>query len=341
MVTMFRSHLVNIGKKMDTIKIHYVDFWKKLDPENFFFTKMLKTKYNVVLDSENPDFVFCSNFGREYVKYDCIRILFLGEAKTPDFNVYDYAIGFDDITYSDRYLRYPLFLVDRVLIKKALNKHTFSDEYYLNKKKFCNQVVSNSSGDKIRDDFFDALSKYKQVDSGGRYRNNLPDGKPVASKEAFQKEYRFSLAFENCSYPGYVTEKIVDAFAADTIPIYWGDTDIANDFNPEAFIDCSKLSSLDEMVQAVKRVDENEELYLKMIKAPAVKGDSDKISNSEKYLEEFILSIVARGNNAYRRNSMSSDSAQNYENKFKQRVAIENGWLFIKAREIRNKIKNR
>ena len=34
--------------------------------------------------------------------------------------------------------------------------------------------------------------------------------------------YRFALVFENKDWPGYVTEKIVSAFLAGAIPIYWG-----------------------------------------------------------------------------------------------------------------------
>lgn len=36
------------------------------------------------------------------------------------------------------------------------------------------------------------------------------------------RRYKFTIAFENQSYPGYVTEKIADALMAGTVPIYWG-----------------------------------------------------------------------------------------------------------------------
>jgi hypothetical protein len=55
--------------------------------------------------------------------------------------------------------------------------------------------------------------------------------------------YKFSICFENTSYPGYVTEKIIDCLVAGTIPIYIGAPDI-DDFVPaEAFIDMRKFKS--------------------------------------------------------------------------------------------------
>ena len=46
---------------------------------------------------------------------------------------------------------------------------------------------------------------------------------PLTIKLKIISNHKFNIAFENSSYPGYVTEKITDAFIANTIPIYWGD----------------------------------------------------------------------------------------------------------------------
>jgi hypothetical protein len=51
--------------------------------------------------------------------------------------------------------------------------------------------------------------------------------------------YNFTIAFENSDYPGYITEKIIHAFIAGTIPLYWGGGDYLNDTIPEdCFINC-------------------------------------------------------------------------------------------------------
>ena len=72
-------------------------------------------------------------------------------------------------------------------------------------------------------------------------------GGPVDDKIAAMSRYRFSLCFENCIFPGYVTEKIFDCFFAGCIPVYYGAPDIT-DFVPlECFVDFRKFSSFAEL----------------------------------------------------------------------------------------------
>ena len=154
--------------------------------------------------------------------------------------------------------------------------------------KFCAFVHSHSDGDPMRDDLFDALSAYKRVDSGGRHRNNIGEG--VEDKIDFLSQYKFSIAAENQSQPGYTTEKIVDAFMAGGIPIYWGDPLITSEFNPTAFINCHDFTSLDEVVAYVKKVDGDDELYRRML-AESILNDKDYIEKKKKELENFLVNI--------------------------------------------------
>jgi GR25 family glycosyltransferase involved in LPS biosynthesis len=48
--------------------------------------------------------------------------------------------------------------------------------------------------------------------------------------------YRYSIAFENVRAPGYFTEKLMDCFVCETMPIYVGDPRIATRFPPESLI---------------------------------------------------------------------------------------------------------
>lgn len=86
---------------MKKIKIKFVDSCSGLD--NIFLT-ILQDKYDVEL-SNSPDYIFCSVFGNRHFLYDdCIKIFYTGENITPNFNLYDYALGFDYITFGSRYL---------------------------------------------------------------------------------------------------------------------------------------------------------------------------------------------------------------------------------------------
>lgn len=52
------------------------------------------------------------------------------------------------------------------------------------------------------------------------------------------RDYRFSVAAENAALPGYVTEKIVNSYLAETVPIYWGAPDFPAYFNAAAVVMC-------------------------------------------------------------------------------------------------------
>jgi hypothetical protein len=128
-----------------------------------------------------------------------------------------------------------------------------------------------------RESFFDLLSKYKPVDALGackstprerfarskrRHRDDYLD----AAVEAF-RGYRFVVAFENQAVKGYVSEKLANAMLANAIAIYSGAPDVSSLFNPRSFIDCSALD-LATCVELVRRVDQNETLYLEMLAEP-------------------------------------------------------------------------
>lgn len=61
-------------------------------------------------------------------------------------------------------------------------------------------------------------------------QNNLR-GARVANKVKAIKQYMFHLSYENSVHEGYMTEKVIDALQAHTIPIYYGAPD-AEDFLP-------------------------------------------------------------------------------------------------------------
>lgn len=238
------------------IRINFVDFFRGFDKENNQFIDILRERYDVEI-SDTPDYIFYSTFGKQYLDYNCVKIYFTGECIVPDFNMCDYAMAFDHISFGDRYLRVPLY---EVLHYKP-KYQTLIDETVPQKEKtaFCGFVVSNDQGMKERQQMFELLSAYKKVDSGGRYKNNI--GGPVKDKLAFDQSHKFSLTFENCSHKGYTTEKIVEAFAAGAIPIYYGNPEIGEEFNTRAFVNIHDFSSMEEAVKRVIEIDQNEELY--------------------------------------------------------------------------------
>lgn len=204
------------------IKMRVVNWWVSDTEENFYenyFVKILSQKYEVIY-AQKPDFLLFSQIDNYTMKthffdYDCVKIFFTGENVRTDFNVADYGIDFDYMDFGDRHLHLPLFALGDFNQKRELNK----------REKFCAYLVTNGGNTNnplLRERFFDILSAYKQVDSGGKHRNNI--GYFVQDKQKWLQGYKFNLCFENSSYPGYLTEKLIDAYNAGCVPIYWGDT---------------------------------------------------------------------------------------------------------------------
>lgn len=75
---------------------------------------------------------------------------------------------------------------------------------------------------------------------------------PVESKTEALDQYLFSVTIENCRQPGYWTEKIVDCFATQTIPIYWGDTSVTEHFNPNGIIFFEDIEELDSIIDDLR-----------------------------------------------------------------------------------------
>ncbi|MCM1290313.1 MAG: glycosyltransferase family 10 [Prevotella sp.] len=259
---------------MKDLTIKFVDFWPSFDVRNNKFVSALSDKFNVrVLDDDSdarPEMLFYSVYGTEHYNYpDCIKIYYTGENDVPDFNECDYALSFHQIDFDGRHLRYPLFMtyeVDRALVPPIL-----TDKAAL-KRGFCSLLMRNSQNcARERLDIIDAVNEYKSVAFGGPYRNNIGEQVPIDGKIDFIVNYKFNLALENSSIPGYVTEKIVESFAAPTVPIYWGAPDIDDDFNPESFINVANYPSLSAFITDLKDIDNDDNRYLKMLRAPRLK----------------------------------------------------------------------
>ena len=71
-----------------TIRVYLTDFWG-LSPHNNFLIDILKKHYDVIIDRENPDFLFYSCCDYNHLKYDCVKIFYTAENTSPDFNTAD------------------------------------------------------------------------------------------------------------------------------------------------------------------------------------------------------------------------------------------------------------
>lgn len=292
---------------MKTIKINFCGFWGSLKKDSNLFYSILSKYFNVVI-SNQPDFIFCSNRGKpfEYMKYDCVRIMFMGENLSPDFTVFDYVIGFDFLDFDDRYFRLPFsFYFDNA---EAWTPDILSlsdaKKILCEKKFFCNFIYGHPSSNGMRERLFTELSAYKPVISPGRYLNNQnTSGCSWTEKKDFLVKSKFTIAGDSIEYPGFFTEKIIDPFIKHSIPIYFGNPRIYDDINEKSIVWCKSTDEKDirDTIEQVKYLDTHDEAYLEMLMQCPLPRE-DFLVDKYKELEKFLVNIFSQEKeNAYRR----------------------------------------
>jgi hypothetical protein len=273
----------SISENQNIINLYFLNFKKSL-----FYRKQinkilltLKEKYIINITNDNPDYIIYDVFGCAQMKKEyknSIKIAYFTENILPDFNFADYAIGHAHFSYLDRYLRIPFYFLNKLLSIKIKNIEIIRKKLIKSpiKKKFAAAVISNNrtgSTDFFRLKFINELNKYKKVDLGGAYNNNV--GK-IKDKIIFLRNYKFSIAMENSEGDGYLTEKIIDSFESGTIPIYYGDYMVEEYINPKAYILIRNKKDLKKKIEYIKKLDNNDKLYKKILNENLLINDYNK-----------------------------------------------------------------
>lgn len=126
--------------------------------------------------------------------------------------------------------------------------------------KFCCAIIRNP--DPVRLRAISALEQVGRVDVFGPYAR-----RPVPSKAEVLRKYRFALVFENDLYPGYVTEKVFDAWQCETLPLYWG-LDSHGYLNKKAILNLADMTGPDEWLQRVTELESDPTLLDEMASRP-------------------------------------------------------------------------
>lgn len=291
---------------MNKIKVAFSGFWKDFCISDNIFINILKKYFEIELvygKPEETDALFYTNFSKDFYKYKCVRIFVTGENLVPDFNLCDYAIGFEELHLGDRYLRCPLpyWNYREDVIAAENRKEVIFEEW--KKKKFCAAVISNGDyTEDFRNELLRTLINAGKIDSGGRYLNNIEEKNGVANKFSFLNQYRFSLALENCQHNGYCTEKIYQSFAAGNIPIYWGDPHVENWINEKAFINCNSFADPKEAIDYIISIALDDKKCCEMLREPLCIENQLCMKDYDFMLEDWLLHIFVQSHcNWYRR----------------------------------------
>lgn len=283
-------------------------------------------KYNIIIDRENPDVIFRSVFQNRsgvFPKQKVPTILLNHEPLHPSSSSLqenDYVIGFDyEEGYPKNYVRIPYmaYRVNDIYHYLFEGLDSFKDFIYNNltggrtkeevdalcnnKTGFCSYIQTKPVAYRI--ELYNALETYKHIDSGGKHLFNLTGEEAVLmqthleGKESLLQKYsfmttrKFGFALENTPdfFPGYVTEKIVDAYFAGTVPIYAGSPLFFDSLNSKAFLDYIRLpGEANAFVNLVKYYDMSSYAYKDILHQPLFRN------YQEKYYPDAMLRMYER-----------------------------------------------
>jgi glycosyltransferase involved in cell wall biosynthesis len=312
-----------------TIKIGYTDFWLETKGSLIDYDDINnKTKWNNILQSREliqlnrgiglfhinkirkdfPDYEFivtdikdcnliiCSVFGNNKNLYpDKKKIILNFEYHSGNHfmeHQHDYYLGsYAASNYSNCYNMGLYFLYKGFPLYREL----MQPRNLQSKKKFCLCIISNERAS-FRKDFIQKLMEYKTVDCYGKLFKNISND-IIETTSWYNpkildiiKDYKFMICMENSQIPNYWTEKIINGFLGNTIPIYWGDPNIETVFNPMSFININRLG-VDIGVEMIKYLDNNLDAYYSMLsRIPITNNIHDKYYH-ESYYTDYINNI--------------------------------------------------
>ena len=242
-----------------TLHLDFADFWPNFEKTDNWLWHVLSQRFDLVI-SDRADLLVYSCYGDQHRAHSGVKVFLSHENRGWGFSQCDWAIT-SDYSRSSRHLRVPLWAT---MVPSARGRRE-SGNRLLTDRGFATIVMSNGNS-QTRERMHDLLNSHAEVASGGRHRNNV--GGPVADKHAFLGLYKFSIAFENSSYPGYTTEKLLHALQADTVPIYWGDPLVGCDFNTKRFVNCHDFADEAAVLQRIIELDQDDDQYLAMLAEP-------------------------------------------------------------------------
>ncbi len=101
--------------------------------------------------------------------------------------------------------------------------------------------------------------------------------------------YKFHIAIENFTTPHYLSEKILNCFICNTMPIYWGCRNIDNYVPKENIIFLSKEEDIDKRINEdillLQKIIENPDKYYKPVELTKI----DKLLNFFDFLDKAFI----------------------------------------------------
>lgn len=251
------------GLPIRILRIGFQDFWPGFDKKNNFFTQIfrhLKLPYSVENKGE-VDVLIWSVFPiREAIIHNRTEYsarqnwFFTGENVRPNPSLFDASFSFD-FNSAENHFRLPLwwFYLDTFASAKSVESDSalkLSTMTEFRQFTTWDPVVGISAyiGNMtpLRSAVLKEFEKHIPLFLYGSAFDN-----PIKSKMANTGKHMFTLCFENEYFPGYHTEKLPQAWALESVPLYYGARTVSRDFNDRAFINLDEFQSISQFVDYV------------------------------------------------------------------------------------------
>ena len=271
-----------------------------------FHINKLKKDFNgivnadiVLTDIANADIIICSCFGTTKDNHPNKIKIFLGYENSCNQYVEKYEHSFSSFATctSNRYNLGLSFLYYGFPLYKKLQE----PRPLVNKTKFCICIISNDS-ESFRKEFIKKLiesAKPRTIDCYGKLFKNKSSS--IIDKTSWYnpaifdiiKEYKFMICMENSQVENYWTEKLVNGYIGNTIPIYWGDPNITDIFNSKSFININTLG-VERGIELIKELDSNDTMYNEMYSEPAIISNKYDKYYHEDYYKNYMTNIFQK-----------------------------------------------
>jgi len=244
----------------------------------FIIEKLLSIRFPnekiEVVDNGDCDIVIKSHFNgfKCWVKNKKPYIYWSGESHSVKEKInhtnYIELVSYIENTEFSYYVPFCIFgLYHRIYVDNIYNfRRIFTN---IDRKYDVAYCCSNHVG--IREKIFISLAeKLKECHSLGNCNGGLHNTRRKIDENNIDKcwssvkliekysEYNFVIAMENRMHPGYVTEKIANAFLSGAIPIYYGDNIIKDFFNENAFIYVPDFTTLEDCANKISNMTKND-----------------------------------------------------------------------------------
>lgn len=229
-----------------------------------------------------------------YYRNSSFNILISGEPHKSKY-CYDLCIDTKYESNAKMTIYYPLVFGSIHEHKKSTN----SLDYLKEKTKFCAYMYNMSYDHRIK--YFHLVSKYKKVDALGKCCNNVniefTRNKYTSTQTyndiavEYYSDYKFVLAIENSNIRGYATEKLMNPLIANSIPIYWGNSEIFQIINKKRVIYIPDFDNDDSLLAFIELIDNNDTLYQSIINNSWFVDPETSIESIEKEVESKIYQM--------------------------------------------------